>query len=143
MTAPSHLLPRESPNYYPPSPSTAILCFVTSFALCIVYCKIKPLPVPKSLPGPTSYPLIGILKYMIDHWEDWPEECVRLSKKYGRTWGGGVPNVRGLNGMFLFVVDEKCGKEIFSLRSFRQRHLCERWRNLARTSEDNIEHVQP
>jgi len=112
MTAPSHLLPRESPNYYPPSPSTAILCFVTSFALCIVYCKIKPLPVPKSLPGPTSYPLIGILKYMIDHWEDWPEECVRLSKKYGRTWGGGVPNVRGLNGMFLFVVDEKCVKHI-------------------------------
>lgn len=66
------------------------------------------------MPGPKSYPILGILPHVIRTWEDWPEESARLSKKYGRTWGGGVPNVPGLNGAFFFIIDEASVRHVLS-----------------------------
>ena len=58
--------------------------------------------------------MVGILPHVIKTWDDWPEEAARFSHKYGRTWGGGLPNVPGMNGAFFFVVDEESIHHILS-----------------------------
>eukprot|EP00591_Stephanopyxis_turris_P015131 CAMPEP_0195538460 /NCGR_PEP_ID=MMETSP0794_2-20130614/49539_1 /TAXON_ID=515487 /ORGANISM="Stephanopyxis turris, Strain CCMP 815" /LENGTH=561 /DNA_ID=CAMNT_0040672441 /DNA_START=113 /DNA_END=1798 /DNA_ORIENTATION=+ len=89
--------------------------FVLSIAILFftsVWLKIRPLQVPKSVPGPPRLPLFGILKHMLDRWETWPDEVVRLCNLYDRTWGGPVPNLGGLTGAVFFLVDEECVKHV-------------------------------
>ena len=76
------------------------------FVLWGIYKNIRPHKLPKSLPGPKSYPLLGILPYALKHWDEWPYELNRLSQTFKKTWAGGVPNISGLNGAFFYIIDE-------------------------------------
>lgn len=109
------LFPSRDSSYPPPAVGPIIL-FLAMAGLYNLYRRVRPRPVPPSLPGPKRYPLVGILPHVINTWEDWPEESVRLSEKYGRTWGGPVPNVPGLNGAFFFVVDEASIRHVLDTR---------------------------
>eukprot|EP00565_Helicotheca_tamesis_P007694 CAMPEP_0185735552 /NCGR_PEP_ID=MMETSP1171-20130828/25599_1 /TAXON_ID=374046 /ORGANISM="Helicotheca tamensis, Strain CCMP826" /LENGTH=172 /DNA_ID=CAMNT_0028405901 /DNA_START=34 /DNA_END=549 /DNA_ORIENTATION=+ len=83
-------------------------------SLYIIYRKIRPHRIPASLPGPRRYPIVGMMPYMVKHWEDWPGETVRLTKKYGRTWGGPMPSLPGMGGAVFFVTDEASTHHILS-----------------------------
>ena len=79
-----------------------------------IYKSIRPHQLPKSLPGPKSYPLVGMLPYAIKHWDKWPYELIRLSQKFGKTFAGGVPNMAGLNGAFFYITDEANVRHVLS-----------------------------
>lgn len=79
-----------------------------------IYKSIRPHQLPKSLPGPKSYPLVGMLPYAIKHWDKWPYELIRLSQKFGKTFAGGVPNMPGLNGAFFYIIDEANVRHVLS-----------------------------
>ena len=59
-----------------------------------------------NVPGPKPYPFIGMLPYLLKHWDNWPRESTRLSKLYGKTWGGVMPNIGPLPVAYLFTHDE-------------------------------------
>jgi cytochrome P450 len=59
-----------------------------------------------NVPGPKSYPFIGMLPYFLKHWEIWPRESTRLSKFYGKTWGSVMPNIGPLPVAYLFTHHE-------------------------------------
>mmetsp|Transcript_21518 Transcript_21518/g.28311 ORF Transcript_21518/g.28311 Transcript_21518/m.28311 type:complete len:462 (+) Transcript_21518:270-1655(+) len=52
---------------------------------------------------------------MAQHAEDWPEESIRLSNKFGKTWGGPYP-VNKVNTC-LFMVDEASIRHVLSENS--------------------------
>ena len=106
--------PRSADTYYPLPYFCGISTIVSTLILLHLYRRLRPRRLPSTLPGPKSYPFVGILPHVINTWEDWPEEAARLSHKYGRTWGGGLPNVPGLNGAFFFVVNEKAVNHVLS-----------------------------
>ena len=106
--------PRAADTYYPLPYFCGISTIVSTLILLHLYRRLRPRRLPSTLPGPKSYPLVGILPHVINTWEDWPEEAARLSHKYGRTWGGGLPNVKGLSGAFFFVVNEKAVNHVLS-----------------------------
>ena len=106
--------PRAADTYYPLPYFCGISTIVSTLILLHLYRRLRPRRLPSTLPGPKSYPFVGILPHVINTWEDWPEEAARLSHKYGRTWGGGLPNVKGLSGAFFFVVNEKAVNHVLS-----------------------------
>jgi len=106
--------PRAADTYYPLPYFCGISTIVSTLILLHLYRRLRPRRLPSTLPGPKSYPFVGILPHVINTWEDWPEEAARLSHKYGRTWGGGLPNVAGMNGAFFFVVNEKAVNHVLS-----------------------------
>ncbi len=103
--------------------------FLGLFVLWNIYRRIRPLSLSKSLPGPKSYPFVGILPHAIKAWEYWPDETDRFSKKYGRTFGGGLPNLPGLGGAFFWVFDESSVKHILS-ENFQNYEKGEAFRSL-------------
>jgi len=92
----------------------SIIFMFTIFVLWKMYKSIRPYQVPKSIPGPKSYPLVGILPYAIKHWDQWPYELNRLSQRFQQTWAGGVPNVSGLNGVFFYITNEDNVRHVLS-----------------------------
>jgi len=92
----------------------SIIFMIAIFFLWKMYKSIRPYQVPKSVPGPESYPLVGILPYAIKHWDQWPYELNRLSQTFQKTWAGGVPNVSGLNGVFFYITEEENIRHVLS-----------------------------
>mmetsp|Transcript_12617 Transcript_12617/g.27219 ORF Transcript_12617/g.27219 Transcript_12617/m.27219 type:complete len:531 (+) Transcript_12617:150-1742(+) len=90
-------------------PITAVL----SFLLVVLYLRFRPKK--PGIPGPKSYPLVGILPHILKNWDRWPERCCEYSKQFGhRTWGGGLPNLAALGGAAYFLVDPRCVRHVLS-----------------------------
>jgi len=87
---------------------TSLISIIILMAVTIIHRWIKPFHVPNSVPGPKREPLLGILRFIINNWENWPEKCVELSNLYKRTWGGPILNVGGLGGAVFFLTDDAC-----------------------------------
>lgn len=68
----------------------AVSMILAGFALSLAFFVVnRPLYVQAKLPGPPRRPLVGILYYAFKHWDHWPVECMRLSRRYHHlTWGG-------------------------------------------------------
>ena len=57
--------------------------------LLALYAAYRPRYVSDTIPGPPRLPVFGILLHLLEHWKQWPVECVRLSRKFNHaTWGG-------------------------------------------------------
>lgn len=65
---------------------TTLLLFIP---LAILVWLWKPYCVSKNVPGPPSFPLIGLLWFPLKNWSNWPKVCCATSTKYNhKTWGG-------------------------------------------------------
>lgn len=80
-----------------------------------------------SIPGPPSLPLIGILYHVASRWKDFPAECVALTKKFGKAWGGPMLQY----GVALFVVDP-AGVQYVLKDNFQNYVKGDHWRNVFR-----------
>jgi len=81
-------------------------------AVTFIHRWIKPFHVPNSVPGPKREPFLGILRFIINNWDNWPEKCVEMSNLYKRTWGGPMLNVGGLGGALFILTDDACLRHV-------------------------------
>lgn len=101
-------------KYITPFKEFSFIQFVATATLTLgfsFYLKARPLNVEKSVPGPKSYPFVGFLFYSLKNWETWPCEITYCCFKYGRTWGGKLPNIGGLPGAYVSLMQ---GMRFFS-----------------------------
>jgi cytochrome P450 len=57
--------------------------------LLALYVANRPVYVPEKIPGPPRLPVFGILLHALKHWNQWPVETMRFSRKFNHvTWGG-------------------------------------------------------
>ena len=101
------ILPTSIPSDYISALSSSFL-FIIATSLFWIYLRFKPSEFPKEIPGPPRLPFLGILKTIMDNFENWPDENARLSSKYDQTWGGPLPNTTGLGGGVVYLADPIC-----------------------------------
>ena len=86
---------------------------VLFFFLISLFLRFRPKKV--HIPGPKSYPLVGILPHAILDFERWPERCSEYSKEFGyKTWGGGLPNTLSMGGAVYWITDPDNVKHVLS-----------------------------
>ena len=91
---------------------TTLISVIVLFAVTLIHRWIKPFHVPNSVPGPKREPLLGVLRFVIQNWDNWPDKVVEMSNLYKRTWGGPMLNVGGLGGALFILTDDACLRHV-------------------------------
>ncbi|CAB9517827.1 Leukotriene-B(4) omega-hydroxylase 2 [Seminavis robusta] len=105
----------DTPQKYSPMflfLASAVAILIT--ALIQVYRRLKPYPVDKSIPGPPREPFLGILRFLMTNFEDWPNTVHQCSEKYQQTWGGPMPYLGSMQGAYFILTDDKNIEHILS-----------------------------
>ena len=71
----------------------------------------------------------GYLPDVFRYWNDWPNYTTSQFKRYGRTWGGKLPNIGGVPGGYVYINQVQNIKDVL-LDNFESYEKGDIWQNV-------------